>query len=114
MTDTDLGTVQNEGPYIVELFGDEDGVGGNEAARVRVTQDGHRKSSVRVVRGATARFMHTARQTGSTARTAERQAGRMLTERMETPGPCRSGSLRKSETRRRTRQVLRQAAEQGE
>jgi len=56
MADTDTGQVQNEGPYIIELFGDEDGIGGNEAERLRFTFNGQLRSSIEVVQGATVQF----------------------------------------------------------
>jgi hypothetical protein len=40
MRDTDTGQALNEGPYTVELLGDEDGVGGGEAIPVEVRQGG--------------------------------------------------------------------------
>lgn len=52
IADTDAATKQDEGPYIVELFGDEDGVGGAIAERVSVTtSSGAESASVRVETG---------------------------------------------------------------
>jgi hypothetical protein len=51
MRDTDTGVIQNEGPYIVELFGDEDGPGGSEATRLTFTFQGQQRSSILVQQG---------------------------------------------------------------
>lgn len=51
MADTDTGQLQNEGPYIVELFGDEDGIGGAEAQRLQFTFNGTLRSSIQIQPG---------------------------------------------------------------
>jgi len=56
MRDTDTGQAFDEGPYIVELLGDEDGVGGSEAIPVRVRQGGQLKRAVEVAQGTTVTF----------------------------------------------------------
>ncbi len=61
MADTDEGEVQDEGPYIVELFDDEDGPGGQEAARVQVMRDGEERSSLRVSQGESVQFTRSVR-----------------------------------------------------
>lgn len=59
--DTDTGQVQNEGPYIVELFGDEDGAGGAEADRVRFVFGGQERSSIQINQGQTVEFTYRVR-----------------------------------------------------
>ena len=56
MADTDTDEVQEEGPYIVEMFGDEDGPGGAEAGRVRLVQGGVERSSLSVGQGESVEF----------------------------------------------------------
>jgi hypothetical protein len=56
MRDTDTGSVQNEGPYIVELFGDEDGPGGALADRVQITFNGQLRTSIQAQQGQTVQF----------------------------------------------------------
>jgi hypothetical protein len=56
MRDTDTGSVQNEGPYILELFGDEGGPGGPEAERVRIVFNGQEQASIQAQQGQTVQF----------------------------------------------------------
>jgi hypothetical protein len=56
MRDTDTGQALNEGPYTVELLGDEDGVGGGEAIPVEVRQGGQQKRALEVPQGTTVSF----------------------------------------------------------
>lgn len=56
MRDTDTGSVQNEGPYIVELFGDEDGPGGALAGRVQIVVNNQLRTSVQAQQGQTVQF----------------------------------------------------------
>jgi hypothetical protein len=58
MRDTDTGNMDNEGPYIVELFGDEDGVGITtaEANRVSIIFNGQTSTSISVQQGQTVQF----------------------------------------------------------
>jgi hypothetical protein len=59
--DTDTGQVQNEGPYIVEMFGDEDGIGGAEARRVPFTYNGGLRSSIQIPQAQTIQFTYRVR-----------------------------------------------------
>lgn len=56
MKDTEAGVVQNEGPYRIELIGDENGVGGAQAARVAVTFNGQQREVITVQQGETVQF----------------------------------------------------------
>jgi hypothetical protein len=51
MRDTDTGSIQNEGPYIIELFGDENGIGGAEAQRVQINFNGQERMSIQIPQG---------------------------------------------------------------
>ena len=59
--DTDTGQVQNEGPYIIQLFGDEDGAGGAEAAPVQFNYNGAPRSSIQIQQGQTVQLTYRVR-----------------------------------------------------
>jgi hypothetical protein len=58
IADTDTGQVQNEGPYVIELFSDENGVGGAVAKRVPVTFNGQSVNSFLAPQGAVVEFTY--------------------------------------------------------
>jgi hypothetical protein len=58
IADTDTGQMQNEGPYVVELFSDENGVGGATARRVPITFNGQPVNSIQAAQGAIVEFTY--------------------------------------------------------